>query len=455
MKYLLKHRGRLFYRRRVPSHLTPAFGGKTQYRVSLGIPEGAPESAVAASWSVANEDFENLCTMATNSNLEILSEVDLQNKARAYLKGLGLSAGVLKDNPEAADDVLGPALWEAGRKEKAHEPLSNLEKVVQAAYWMAIEPSDALRKKTLLLSECWPIYATEKDTDVSTRGGKRFYNRWKEWLVLTGDGPVGKQLVEAGLDRWVEKRTKDGVTTATIGRELTVVAACIRMAVKKTRTDCDPFTLPTLKKHKTKQRKVMPPEMQQELVQRIVDGEVPTAEGVALLLCLQGAMIASETQRLEKASVAVRAKTPHLIVTGTTKAVARKRIVPLTVATAWLRSAFDELDSADTSCALGAEWAALSDSAVSWRLNQYMPDGFTSYSLRHSFRANSIASGAGLNTALIAGWKSAEGVSEIMFDYGQDGLSQSAVLKGLWATSEQISHHLLDIGKQKHLKVVR
>ena len=89
-------------------------------------------------------------------------------------------------------------------------------------------------------------------------------------------------------------------------------------------------------------------------------------------------------------------------------------------------------------------------------MNRYMPEGFTSYSLRHSFRANSIATGAGLNTALIAGWKSVEGVSEIMFDYGQDGLSQSKVLKGLWDTSQQINEHLLSIGDNRQsLRIVK
>lgn len=428
-------------------------------RVSLGLAIGAPESDLAQAWSVAHDDYENIVAMAKNSNLDILNEVDLQKKARAYLRQLGITPASLKDNPEAADMALGMPLWESGQKEKSHQPLlSNLEKVVQAAYWMAVKPTDALRRKTLLLSECWGIYAKEKEIDVSTREGKRFYNRWKEWLVLTGDGPVSKQLVEEGLDDWVDKRTKDDVSVATIQRELTVVAACIRLAVKKTRVECEPFTLPQLKKQRgrKKTRKVLSPEAQQQFVRSITAGDVPLAEGVALLLCLQGAMIASETQRLLKSSVAIRAKTPHLIVTGTTKADARKRIVPLTVGLPWLRRAFKQLDEEDCPNALGSEWTRLSDSSISKRMNRYMPEGFTSYSLRHSFRANSIATGAGLNTALIAGWKSVEGVSEIMFDYGQDGLSQSKVLKGLWDTSQQINEHLLSIGDNRQsLRIVK
>jgi integrase len=425
--------------------------------VALGLAVGASESNVAQAWSVAHDDYENIVAMARNSNLDILNEVDLQKKARAYLRQLGITPASLKDNPEAADMALGNVLWESGERERNHQSLSNLEKVVQAAYWMAVKPTDALRRKTLLLSECWGIYAKEKEIDVSTREGKRFYNRWKEWLVLTGDGPVSKQLVEEGLDGWVDKRTKDDVSVATIQRELTVVAACIRLATKKTRVECEPFTLPPLKKQRgrKKTRKVLTQETQEDLVRSIIsDDEVPLAEGVALLLCLQGAMIASETQRLLKSSVAIRAKTPHLIVTGTTKADARKRIVPLTVGLPWLRRAFKQLDEEDCPNALGSEWARLSDSSISLRMNKYMPNGFTSYSLRHSFRANSIATGAGLNTALIAGWKSVEGVSEIMFDYGQDGLSQSKVLKGLWDTSQQINEHLVGLDRQA-LRVVK
>lgn len=458
MKYLLDHRGRLFYYRRVPERLLPAFGDQTLYRVTLGLPSGSSEAEVAKAWSVAHEDFENICAMASNTNLEILGEVDLQKKARAYLAKNKMSPGILHGQEEHMPQELDIGLSIASYKEKNHEELTNTEKVHVAAYWMAVESPSALRRKTLLLSECWDIYATAREIDVSTRAGKRFYNRWKEWLVLSGDGPVSKRLVEEGLDRWVEKRETDGVTVATMHRELTVVAACIRLAVKKTRTDCDEFTLPPLKKQASKKRKVLTQEQQRTLVEAIVvRNEVPLAEGVALLLSLQGAMIASETQRLLKSSVHITGakNVPHLIVQEQTKTQERKRIIPVSVGLTWLRQTLKKLDEPDCLNALGPEWAALSDSAVSWRMNRYMPKGFTSYCLRHSFRANSIASGSGINTALIAGWKSGQGVSEIMFDYGSEGLSQSEVLKGLMATSKQLNGHLLDVGKSAGLRIVR
>ena len=84
MEHLQTHRGRLFYRRRVPLDLRPAFNGKTVWRKSLGLPANAPKTEIAAKWAELNEDFESLVALARNSNISVLGEVDLQRKARAY-----------------------------------------------------------------------------------------------------------------------------------------------------------------------------------------------------------------------------------------------------------------------------------------------------------------------------------------------------------------------------------
>ena len=108
-----------------------------------------------------------------------------------------------------------------------------------------------------------------------------------------------------------------------------------------------------------------------------------------------------------------------------------------------MREALEKLE--DTSgMALGGEWCALTESGAHKRLDRILPDGVSPYGLRHSFRANAIASDAGDNAAIIGGWKSSNGLSPIMFNYGQDAFCRTETLKGLERTSKKINQHLIE-----------
>ena len=77
MEHLQTHKGRLFYRRRVPGTLQPAFAGKTVWRKTLGLSADEPQSEIATKWAELHEDFENLVALARNANTEVLNAVDL------------------------------------------------------------------------------------------------------------------------------------------------------------------------------------------------------------------------------------------------------------------------------------------------------------------------------------------------------------------------------------------
>ena len=175
----------------------------------------------------------------------------------------------------------------------------------------------------------------------------------------------------------------------------------------------------------------------------MVSNEFNLAASVALLLYLQGGVITSETQRLKKTSVFPNASVPFLLIESETKTEARKRVVPITVANSWIKEALEKLE--DTSdMALGNDWCALTESGAHKRLDRILPDGVSPYGLRHSFRANAIASDAGDNAAIIGGWKSSNGLSPIMFNYGQDAFCRTETLKGLERTSKKINQHLIE-----------
>ena len=50
LKYIVLHKDVLYYRRRYPKNLKPAFGGKEFYRHSLKLPKTAPDSKITAAW---------------------------------------------------------------------------------------------------------------------------------------------------------------------------------------------------------------------------------------------------------------------------------------------------------------------------------------------------------------------------------------------------------------------
>ena len=447
MKYLVTHKGTLYYRRRIPDSLRPAFEGKGQWRRSLSLPANSPESQIVRIWTEAHEEYELLVEMATNSNLEVLGAADLRKKAKAFLRSRGLEVGMLAEYPEGADVAL-PELDEINEKGKRQELLTPKEKVITEAYWMAVSRDKV--KKLILLSDCWNIYRDEKQLDEQSRHGARVHRRWLRWLTMAGDSVVNKEHIEEGLDQWVETR-KGQVAASSIQRELNTIIGVLRLAIKKHRLAVV-IEAPSLPKHKAKSRQVLPKDQQVELVNKILNDLVPPADGVALLLHLQGGVIASECQRLKTASVALGAKVPHIVIESDTKTTARKRVVPITVGVRWLRKALAELEDS-SGLAFGARWTGLTESAISSRLIQLLPKGIMPYGLRHTFRANAIASAAGDNAALIGGWSSANGISPIMFKYGQEGLSDMEVLKGLEATSKQINSHLVELDSQ-HLKLV-
>ena len=106
LKYIVLHKDVLYYRRRYPKNLKPAFSGKEFYRHSLKLPKNAPDSKITAAWQKANEQFELLVEMATNSNLEAINQAEITRKDKVLLRARGLTEGSLAEYPEELWQIL-------------------------------------------------------------------------------------------------------------------------------------------------------------------------------------------------------------------------------------------------------------------------------------------------------------------------------------------------------------
>jgi hypothetical protein len=285
MKHLQRHNGRLFYRRKIPTELRPAFEGKTHWRRALELPVDAPEADIASRWSELHEAFEALVSLARSSNTEVLAEVDLQRKARAYLRDQRLAPGALSSDPigHGTDALFGPDLSHIEHKRQQGQTLTPQEQVIDAAYWLAVADRDTLERRTLLFSECYADYIKSRDIDTTQRRHKNVAAHWARFMDSSGDQKVTKANIERALDSYTEQRQQDGVTSATIDRELNLVCSVLRRGIRRHRLDVQ-FTRTELKRHKRTHRGTLSQPQQQTLVQAIVAGEVPQVEGLVILL---------------------------------------------------------------------------------------------------------------------------------------------------------------------------
>ena len=444
MKYLSNNNGTLYYQRRFPLALVEAMGRKL-FKMPLHLKPDAPDRDKLVAWDRANNDYEGLVAIARSTNVDVLKEVELDKRASAWLRSQGLDVGALAAVPEAADHLIDiDDTTRKGHPQWDGEKLTAKEQVKARAYQLVTLDQ---RKKQYWLSDCLAIYAAEKGLDVNSRMGAKVERRWIKWLGVAGDALINADAgkhIEAGLDTWVEQRQSAGVRGSTIQRELNDVLGIIRTAVKKRRFSIG-ITPPEIRGGSThEQRATLTHEQQRELVKaaKAEGGSV----GVALLLGLSTGMIGSEMQRLSTDKTHLDSELPHLVISGSTKTEARKRVIPVVLEAAWISSELKKLEDG-SGWALGRGWHNVTESAVSHRLTKRVraicSEG-TAYSMRHSFRANAGANGANtLNAALIGGWTSGGGVSAVMLTYGRSGLAQSEVIKGLRDTALCINRHLL------------
>ena len=290
----------------------------------------------------------------------------------------------------------------------------------------------------------WSDYAQHRGIDESTREGKRIATRWKRWLSLAGDtviSPSTLDHIHDGLDTYVANRVVEGVSGASIRRELNDIVACLRYASKRYRFKWV-IERPEVPNSQPKQRIVMTRSEQLQLVDYCASTSVSEAPVAAcVLLMLQGAMMPSEIKRLTPERLKLSGELPLLVVDGETKTNARKRIVPVVLGVGFIA---EHLPTA-------LEWLnRTTESNHSHKIKRMLQaatgnDGLTGHCCRHTFKANCDSNGVSPTAAAtIAGWSGKQvGFSDNMLNYGTDSLSQTEVVANLFRESQKIHQHLL------------
>lgn len=456
LRYTSNNNGTLFYQRRYPKALAAAFP-TALYKRSLKLPAATAYAAVMPEWTRADEEYELLIELASNSTADALNQAELDRKAVVYLRTQGLDIGDLAGQDHAGDiadhliDI--DDISNKGHPEWTGEAVTPAEAIKARANALVQMP----RQKTQrYLSDCWDVYAAEKSLEDS-QSARMAHSRWNKWLALCGDAVLLKrdeateEHIEAGLDKWVQQKQAKGVRGSTISREISTVLAVVRLCIKHWRLGLN-ITAPTIKDSTKYDQRTPLDEGQQRQLMAVALGE-GGANGVALMLMLTTGMIASELQRLRLDRLHLDAEVPYLIVDGDTKTEARKRPVPIVIQLEWLRDQIAKLQrpsfDGSEAMALGRKWCALKNPSAKLTARVRKIEAKASaYSLRHSFRLNATTHNANsVNAALLGGWTT--GVNGIMLNYGKAGLENPEALRGLAEAARDINKHLLE--KPRHI----
>ena len=471
-KYVREKSGTYHYQRDYPTNLRHLCAKKTfTYPLKLSV-NNATEIKLNKKAIEAVEAFERQKLLISNSDPDALSTTDLDKAAADFLRKRQLRPSqfvrvaldsekqmqeqqekrqLQPHNTDHADWAI-PEFEEVQMKHQQGETLTAQERVIGHAYMKLINKESA---KPQTLGGLWREYKDHRGIDPNTRAGKKAERYWERWISLTGDitiSPNAIAHINEGMDAYVLER-EGKVTSQSLKRELSDVAACLRYASKRHRFGWH-IELPFIKETKPKIRHPLERHEQLELVKAILgtNNSIKPKYGSALLLCLQGGMMVSEIERLRPEDINLYADIPYIRISNETKTQERKRIVPIVLGLELLRAHLDET----------IKWLRGStESTPSATLKKIMRrvtnnQTTSAHCLRHTFRINAQDAGVDvLSIASIAGWSDANRrMSDHLLNYGSAGVSQSNIVKKLYDNSVKIHKHLIEIEMTNKSNVV-
>jgi integrase len=460
-KYVRRLRGSLYYQRDYPTRLKHLLSKKT-YTSPLKLKANqASDVDVSRAVAGATEAYELHLKLIENSDPESFTKDELSMAATEFLRKRSLAVGqfeYVKQDPSIAaqeqreqrqlqPDANDYASWsvpefeEVLMKEQSGQPLTMQDKIIGEAFFKV---QSAAKSKPQTLESLWGHYVKHRGIDLESRSGKRYENQWNQWLAVTGNHAIAANTLEtihSGLDRYVEDRAAAGIKGSSIHTELKCVLACLRHCSTLFRFAWV-IQPPYIPRSQLKRKTVMTPKVQKILIARcllVTGNNAPVA--ASIILMLQGAMMPSEIGRLDAEDVSLDSSVPHLVIRNETKTNARKRVVPIVLGADYLKEH------------LGAAVAWIrrtTDSTPSARIKKLMreftgDDTLTGHCCRHTFRVNCDINGVSASIiSTIGGWSgSSLGVSDLMLDYGSEGLASTEVVKSLYKASLKIHNHLL------------
>ena len=459
-KYVSSKKGSLHYQRGIPTRLRSR-SKDAFYYFPLGLKDGASDSDIAKAVSKASEGYELKCKMITNSSPEAYGESEIDMLAMEILRKAKVKPGryifegkgidVLgKDNLGLASIAVDGTFDGIEGLLQAKEYYGSLD-IRDEAKIRAFEKlvlAESSKPKTLVT--LYNEYMKYKGFDPAKRQDARTITRIQRWMSKLGDQVVSKNtraMMQAGLKYYAEERLETSVSSSTVKRELNDILAFINWSDSQYGYGWN-AQKPRLPKEEPKAKHPLSQSEQKALVaycmQQFKDSSKDAFAACIVLLELQGGMMASEVERLDLSKINWGSIAPYLIIDADrTKTSARKRLVPIVLAKEAIRA---NLEGAQ-------KWLkSTTDTAHSKRIKVLLKeatgnDKLTAHCLRHSFMVNCKANGADMvSAAAIAGWSgSSLGMSSAMLAYGQEGLEQSNVVRGLYRVSLQIHKHLIGL----------
>lgn len=459
-KYVSLKRSSFHYQRAIPTklhHLTR----ERYFTMPLGLKEGASEFKLFEAANRANNNFDLYCKTLENSDPNAYDSSEIEVLAAQLLKSRGMAAGdlqrvrldadvarvevsqsiQLQAHPEDYAALVVPEIDDLTEKSHTGEPLTLHDKVLKRAYDALIQPKSWRRNQTL--SSLWPDYLTHKGKDPEDRDVQKATRRWERFLSFVGDGYFVDDSREAlmdGLDDYVAERRQQGISEASIYRELAEVVACINLSARKRRFVWK-LTRPERQAHSPRLREVLSTEEQVKLLRYALspaprDGKI-CAFVVLGFLC---GVIPTEVKRLAKKDVHLAVAYPYVTFLNKAKSEYRRRVVPvvmgLSVMNEYLFGAINWVNETTPS----------NISACVKRLLRSVTgnDELTIYSLRHTFKMNATQANVSVSALnAIGGWSGGYVGSREMLAYGSAALESTEHLKFLFDESSKIQARLI------------
>jgi integrase len=462
-KYIRERNGTYHYQRDFPLGLRHLSGKKTfTFPLKLAV-STATEMQIKKRAIEAEESFNRTKLLLQNSDPDALSMYEIDRAAVDFLRSRGLRPGhftnlFLDADSEGLIYEIGTDVAEGGISEidaisnkiDDSKPLTLQDRVIVQAYKKLIDKEKA---KPQTLSNLWDEYVKYRSLDVTSRAGQKAVKYWNRWISIAGDTiitPLTLEHINEGMDAYVAER-EGVVKSQSLIRELSDVAACLRLASKRHRLGWH-IELPFIKHSEPSKRLPLEPSEQVALVKAIFNGSIAPKYSVALLLCLQGGMMVSEIERIEPDDIGLDFELPHIKIANETKKDARKRVVPVVLGVDIIREHLGET----------IKWLRrTTESTPSATLKKYIRrvtgnQNAVTHGLRHTFKINAQEAEVSMLTiASIAGWSDKErSVSRHLLKYGAEGISQTKVMRKLYDDSVKIHEHLISLQTTKGTNVL-
>ena len=480
-KYIVKTNGYLSYQRSIPTDLRdhPVFKGKKLHKASLGTEVKTDEEIFAARMQRHNE-FEALLANLRKANQPLLNARELAKEAINLLKAYGHDAGDRSAHPLLTDEqnrniqeaidfdidhngMLDEAADFYNKRDFGEIDIDkNIPTHVQVAdeAWKLLNlPKSETKNQTVLLSDCWGIYAEKKELDVQDRQIRKTFHRWNYFFDFVGDCVLTNEEIHERLDRYVTHREqcrKDAVkagkkatpSSSTIHKEINMACAIINQAARLHRLPIN-IIKPDIQDTEPKERETLSAQEIIEIVELAQDTQsayYKRWKELAILIMAQTSCIASELQRMEKSSIFLDADNPVIKVKGKKKKKNRLRTIPLVYKVDRIRALINTIDP--ESKYIFGDMANTTESNISKQLKNILEKvnpKATAYSFRHAFKNNAqINDIDNQDVAYLGGWSGYSlSVNEIMMNYGRKGLETPEMALKLQRVMRRINKHLL------------